>query len=133
MTTIQLDEIVRLIDPALTVKRQMNPSLLKVYEVEKGGNRYVLKVSEPCILYEGNAAHISAEREILKIAHDVQGITHLVQDYGNIEGYHAILKEYFEGKDLLELGIARGPFMQSAVNILKECFRQASFAWLCRD
>ena len=120
MTTIQLDEIVRLIDPALTVKRQMNPSLLKVYEVEKRGNRYVLKVSELCALNNWKAFELNAEREILRIAHGVQGITHLIHDYGDVKGYSAILKEYFEGKDLLELGIARGPFMQSAVNILKE-------------
>ena len=120
MANMQLDELVRLIDPTLAVKRQLEPSSLNVCEVEKRGNRYVLKVSELCALNNWKAFELNAEREILRIAHGVQGITHLIHDYGDVKGYSAILKEYFEGKNPLEISIAGEPFMQSAGNKLKE-------------
>lgn len=90
------------IDPALqdeTHLHRVNPySCTQTRVVEKDGQRYVLKavhVGNENILY-----HIDSEADNLWKARDVKGITHLVEDYGTIGEWRAILKEYVPGTDL---------------------------------
>lgn len=116
MTNMPLDEIVRLIDPALEVKRKLIPSSLQVYEVEREKNKYVLKIAKP--QHSWAHKHIRNERDILQIAHNIPGITHMVQDYGSVNDNYAILKEYFEGCTVSPIG--ERSFMQSAGNMLKD-------------
>jgi len=95
-----MEAIVTKIDPSLTYRRRLRPSALLVYEVEKEGSIYVLKLTNCEWLIE----FIEREREILVRAAEVPGITHLVHNYEDVGDYkRAILKEFFEGETLLEL------------------------------
>lgn len=131
MTNMQLDEIVRLIDPTLAVKRQLKPSSLQVYEVEMEGNKHVLKIAKP--QYRWGHKHIRNERDILQIAHNIPGITHLVRDYGCVNDNYAILKEYFEGESIHHCSNNRGIVLPCAMEMVRDIicrFHSLGFAEL---
>ena len=96
-----MDEIISRIDSSLLYIRDLKPSSVSVYEVERGGSNYVLKVAKAS--HEWGLKHIEREGEILALANDVPWITHLIQKY-NLAGQSglAILKEYFDGQSLLK-------------------------------
>lgn len=96
-----MPEIVTEVDPSLSYICDLNPSSVLVYKVARGGSNYVLKVAE--YNHEWGLNHIKREGEILALAKDVPGITHMIKEYGVISicGL-AILKEYFEGQTLYE-------------------------------
>ncbi|MBS3079255.1 hypothetical protein J4218_03990 [Candidatus Pacearchaeota archaeon] len=80
--------------------------LRPVYLVRLGGLDYVLKLSNCSIDWERK--HHSMEVAALKLVRGIEGVTQLIQDYGEIDfnssAYYAILKEYFYGRDLMEYG-----------------------------
>ena len=91
-------EFVSRIDPKLTYVRNLRgaeyPSSL-IYQVRRGRKSFVLKaVSEA---EEDSLLMLYAERDCLITAADVVGITHFVQDYGLVDGYGALLKEFAKG------------------------------------
>lgn len=97
-----MEEIIREIDPSLKYRRKLIPSSVLVYEVEKEGTIYILKIARNERSWEVN--HLKQESEILGLAKGIGGITHLVQKYESIGDYsNQILKEFYEGKDLFEL------------------------------
>lgn len=99
-----MEEVVTKIDPSLTFRGELKPSPLLVYEVEKEGSIYVLKVAR--VWSRWAADHLEQEAEILRLADGVDGITHLVQTYGDIAGYrNPILKEFHEGQNISKLRI----------------------------
>jgi len=69
-------------------------AFFSVYKVEKDGSLYVFKMQK---LEERKFDYIQHESNVLGRADDVEGITHLVEHYGVIGGYAALLKEYAEG------------------------------------
>lgn len=85
------------IDPELkyikTLKKKFGAEIFLVKQKRK---RYVLKS-------QTTRDELCSERKGLVRAEGVSGITHLVRNYGEQETYDAILKEYFPGKDFLEL------------------------------
>jgi len=91
------------VDSGLVYVRRLFPSSTHVYEVKRGGESYVLKVTP--IKSRLRVKSLKNESRILTLAKDLEGITHLVNDYGGVGGFYGILKEYFEGQSLLELGI----------------------------
>lgn len=98
-----MKDIVKIVDPSLEFLEKLKPSSLVVYKVRSNNNNYVLKIAKEhsCDIFE---EHILREKKILDCAKDTKGVTHLIKYYDNIEGYGcAILKEYFEGKTLLEI------------------------------
>ena len=72
-----------------------SPTFDLVYKVKRDDTMYVLKAAKRI------ASHfwfLCFERNALREAVDVPGITHLVTDYGRVNGdYSAFLKEYAEG------------------------------------
>ena len=91
--------VVREIDPLLSLRRKLVPSTVLVFEVEKEGSVYVLKTSSSC--FQWGVEHIKREAEILELAKDIEGITHLVRRYPDSDDYESsILKEFFYGRSL---------------------------------
>ncbi len=87
------------IDPTLKYRGTLEPSSVGVYQVERDGNFYVLKIA----IDEWDRNHLAHERKILLRCEDVSGITHLVQSYQQPHRKPvALLKEYMEGNDLSE-------------------------------
>ena len=78
--------------------------LRPVYLVRLGGLDYVLKLSNCSIDWERK--HHSMEVAALKLVRGIEGVTQLIQDYGEIDfnssAYYAILKEYFYGRGRIE-------------------------------
>jgi serine/threonine protein kinase len=90
--------LVDIIDPALNFKKNLMTYCERpVYQVEKKGIFYVLKAFD----YNNHQQRKHIQREILALglASEVEGITNLVNSYGVIDNYIAILKEYAEGND----------------------------------
>ncbi len=84
------------IDPTLHFRRRLLPSSVLVYQVERDGSSFVLKVAEDA----WDRKHLRNEERTLSLCSDVNGITHLVQAYRPTPSSYprAILKEYMEGK-----------------------------------
>ncbi len=96
-------DLVDRIDPQLVFKTNlMKYAERPVYQVEREGMLYVLKPFDRNNNWERQ--HIERERLVLQGAEEIEGITHLVHDYGEIDRYIAILKEFAEGEDLQQLG-----------------------------
>jgi serine/threonine protein kinase len=91
------EEICRQIDSELNFLERLIPSSTSVFKVEKRGEVRVLKFvngSRSRYLIE----HLGREVKSLRLAKEVEGITHLVHYYGDIgEFRNVLLKEYFEG------------------------------------
>jgi len=100
--------LVDLIDPTLVFRRSLYLDTHPVYEVERGSQVYVLKARKagesddemPMPNDRTAEQHLRREKEVLEKAVDVEGIIHLVHDYGIVEGYRAILEEFAEGEAL---------------------------------
>ncbi len=90
------EEFVKAVDPSLEFVDclQGSPRFNLVYKVQRGDNFYVLKgIGGGC-----GDSYFLFERNSLRENADVQGITHLVTDYGPVAGTHsAFLKEYADG------------------------------------
>ncbi|MDD5253649.1 MAG: serine/threonine-protein kinase [Candidatus Nanoarchaeia archaeon] len=96
-------DLVDRIDPQLVFRKNlMRYAPRPVYQVEKEGVLYILKPFDRNDDWQRR--HIERESLVLQGAHDIEGITHLVHDYGEINRYIAILKEFAEGEDLDQLG-----------------------------
>lgn len=100
---LENQELVDKIDPNLKFIKRFEKASLLNYKVEHKNSLYVLKIAilhHPYKLTWGGK-HLYNEKNILKIAKNVEGITHLIKDYGKINKEdlmcRAILKEYFEG------------------------------------
>ncbi len=90
------EEFVKAVDPSLELVRcfQGSPRSEMVYKVRRDDAIYVLKG----ILNDSWNFFFQFERDALRETADVQGITHLVTDYGTVAGTHsAFLKEYADG------------------------------------
>jgi hypothetical protein len=83
-----MEEQVKTIDPTLIYIETFKTGGVHVYKVEKDGLTYILKTNKPDDQW--GIEHLQAERQILNMACDVSGITHLVKQYDGL----AILKEY---------------------------------------
>jgi casein kinase II subunit alpha len=95
-------ELVNKIDPELTFVRSLY-NFGDVYEVEKNNRHFVLKIFDKN--NKKDIEHVLTEKKALDLAKDVNGITHLVKDYGLVENkYLPLLKEYIEGENLSYLG-----------------------------
>jgi predicted Ser/Thr protein kinase len=98
-----MKEVIEKIDPSLEYKRKLWPSRTLVYKVEKGGETYVLKFVRADD--EWGVKHLDREREVLALAKDLPGVTHLVQAYKDLDDYkNPLLKEFYVGETLEELG-----------------------------
>jgi serine/threonine protein kinase len=106
------------IDPSLELIKIFPASTL-VCKVKKENSYYILKVADyqktfSEITNKENTKwsfnwkinHLKKEKEILKRVSQIKGITHLVKEYIDFNGIYMtpILKEYYEGKTLRELG-----------------------------
>jgi len=94
-------QLIYSIDSSLKWKKRLKAGLSLVYQVQKETSLYVLKIV-PFYLGPDNwrVNHLRRETTLLEMAKEVEGITHLVKDYGKNPKSKcaAILKEYFEGK-----------------------------------
>lgn len=90
-------EIVSTFDSGLTFRFDFNPW---VYEVEKNGEIYVLKIRKP----RKHLANLEKEAKALNLAYNITGITNLVEEHHQEGELKAILKEYARGKTLSECG-----------------------------
>ncbi|MBS3094034.1 serine/threonine protein kinase [Candidatus Pacearchaeota archaeon] len=115
-----IQEAIAKIDSSLVFRRRFGASSMGVYEVEKAGSVYVLKVSGKNYLW--GIQHIEQERQLLSRAKKISGITHLVHDYGNTIYGKAILKEYFEGTNLYYLStrVRNKKLQEKLENTVKE-------------
>lgn len=96
-------EVISQIDSSLKYVKRLFPSSVIVCRVEKAGSIYILKMAKKGRHW--GIEHLRREREALKIASEISGITHLIQDYEDLENYaNPILKEFYKGTDLLRLG-----------------------------
>ncbi len=83
------------IDSSLKYKRILKPSSVLVYQVEREGQLYVLKIS----VDRWDRRHLQNEQKILSHCEEIEGVTHLIQCYQQKDGYpKALLKEYAEGE-----------------------------------
>lgn len=89
------------VDPTLEFVERIRKSSVKVYKVEKEGIFYILKTAHTSD--EWGLEHLLMERNILTLAKDIEGITHLVKSYDELNNGYAMLKEYFEGTSLFDL------------------------------
>jgi len=106
VTQLSQRSIVRAIDPSLKYVTQLRPSGTEVYKVERDGVAYVLKTN-PLAYHakDWGILHIRQEIDVLQAAEDVDGITHLVREYGEIGGRKvSLLKEFYNGTTLRSLG-----------------------------
>lgn len=71
-----------------------------IYQVKHQEQFYILKAAR--VSWGWGYWKLKEETEVLSRAFDQQGITHLVRDYGIINGYKAILKEYVDGDTLAD-------------------------------
>jgi len=93
------EQLVKDIDASLRYRKKFPESSVLVYEVEKEGRTYVFKIAKAS--HEWGINHLKREGEILTLAKDVPGITHLVQTYKDIKNYkNPLLKEFYEGQTL---------------------------------
>ena len=87
-------DLIKKIDSSLEYINILGPSSELVYKIKKDGLIYVLKFSRAWakeIINEN-------EPEILELAKDTKGITHLVRRYKDFKNYkNILLKEYYEG------------------------------------
>ena len=103
LMSLRPQEGIRIIDPTLRPSQNYGGSV-EVYSVEKEGKLYILKWAKKG--KKGNEFSrygendIRREARLLERASGIQGITHLVEDYGTVEDYVAIRKEYFPGISL---------------------------------
>jgi len=92
-------KIVKVIDYELEYVEALGYINRPVYHVRKNNIDYILKAFDYTQSWERR--HIDIEKEVLEMSKDVEGITHLVKDYGVIKNEHiAILKEYAEGQEI---------------------------------
>lgn len=104
-----MQDIVSMIDPSLEFVESYDRSTFVVCKVEKEGQFYILKVDNN---RTHNTSQVKHERIVLTKAKDVLGITHLVQDYGVMGDYEAILKEFAPGE------IFNG-FQENAIELMR--------------
>ncbi len=97
--------LVEKIDSDLKYIKNLNAPEYNVFQVQKDTSIYVLKFS-PLDKRRG-VNHILNEKRALKKAKNINGITHLVKDYGIINNTIAILKEYADGHNLQYIGAIR--------------------------
>ncbi|MDH3353469.1 MAG: serine/threonine-protein kinase, partial [Nanoarchaeota archaeon] len=73
---------------------------IDVFRVEHKGKDHVLKLTANNLAW--GRQRLGRERDILRMAEGVSGITHLVKDYTKEFDFYtqAILKEYFPGENL---------------------------------
>lgn len=96
-------KIVKSVDSELEYVEVLGYINRPVYHVRKNNIDYILKAFDYNRSWERR--HIDIEKEVLEMSKDVEGITHLVKDYGVIKNEHiAILKEYAEGETLSKFG-----------------------------
>jgi hypothetical protein len=92
-----VEKLVKDVDPSLKLIRECGYSDNIVLEVKRGKTLYILKMA-----YAGcpwGIKHLRNEVEILGLAHDVEGITHLVQQYDDVSWCASpMLKEYYHGE-----------------------------------
>lgn len=120
------EDIIGYIDPTLTLLENYSHSERGVFKVEKEGKPYILKsfICDQCCDEEG----IKSERAALLALKDLEGIGHIVTDYGVMEGFPAsyptdtkrisILKEYVAGTVLAK----HEGYLSNTK--LKDCLRQ---------
>jgi len=89
---------VEMFDPEFEFIKSLGYTNIQVYQIRKNNTFYILKCTDTKLKWESD--HLDNERRILKVANHVRGITHLVQDYGFVEKYTAVLKEFAEGNEL---------------------------------
>lgn len=90
----------REIDSELLEATRFERGSVDVYKVKRNGAFYILKVAP--VSHDWEAKHLASECKALRLAREVDGITHLVREY--FPGDHvAFLKEYADGPDLAEL------------------------------
>jgi len=101
---LSAEEFVQMVDPRLRFclnLQDLEFSSSRIYQVERDSTLYVLKAVPHSWVWR--FGHLKGERAVLQKMMDVEGITHLVHDYGTIEDYdkgehyEAMLKEYAEG------------------------------------
>lgn len=97
-TGIDYEKIAHQIDPSLVFISQLGVTARAVCKVEQAGIPYVLKAFN--VNYWEAPKKMAFERRVLGATSSVEGITHLVRDYGQVGEYEAILKQYFEGTNL---------------------------------
>jgi len=107
---LQKQDLVDIVDPSLRFVRELELSFRPVYEVERNNQKYVLKVFEKNTKF--GEIHLQREASLLRTLEDVEGLTHLVHDYGTVYyprdymppiPFVAILKEYVEDSSLHDL------------------------------
>lgn len=88
------------LDSSLQYKGRLQNPAIDVFRVEYKGKDHVLKLTANDLAW--GRQHLGRERDILKMAEGVPGITHLVKDYNKEFNFYtqAILKEYFPGENL---------------------------------
>ncbi len=96
----EYQDLVNAIDISLNFKENFN-HIRPVYKVEKNNSFYILKIFNAKKKWENN--QLITESKVLKKADKNKGVTHLIRDYGHVGGYVAILKEFAEGKRLLDI------------------------------
>lgn len=102
-------KIIDCIDSTLKPERLLKSGSTIVYKVKRVNSHYILKFAhlQPCDrISKLRLKHLKREVKALEIAKDIEGITHLVKNYGEIRNGDveclAILKEYFEGRSTYE-------------------------------
>lgn len=100
---IRYQRLIDRIDPSLVFVRDLSrdgPRM--VFHVERGGHPYILKQFHEWDSWERK--HLQRERYVLNQNPLLPGITHIVEDYGTIGQYTALLKEFAHGEDILQSG-----------------------------
>jgi serine/threonine protein kinase len=97
-----MERTVRAIDPSLNYVAKLEPSSTDVYKVELDGGVYVLKTNSlDCYGWRWGIRHLTQEADVLQVASEVEGITHLVRKYERVGRRKiSLLKEFYEGKTL---------------------------------
>ena len=90
-------EVIQAIDPSLRYVEEFDASLC-VYRVRKDGVDRILKLCDP--LFRLNMLQLENERRARLLLEGIDGVTHIVHDYGDQRRTSAILKEYFDGTDV---------------------------------
>ncbi len=136
---LSAEEFVLTVDPSLRFcsnLRNMEFSGSRIYRVEREGIFYVLKAVNHS--WPWRFGHLKGERAVLQEMIDVDGITHLVRDYGEIkdpdgeEPYEAILKEYAEGDAVNDFDLTMRQRKKYAAQLTKivKAFHRYGFSGL---
>ena len=95
--TLNINEV----DSSLSYEGTLQEGISGVFKVHDGISFRILKVISTC--FPSLSKYVEREGEVLELARNVPGITHLVEKYApNNLHCGAILKEYFGGNELPE-------------------------------